>query len=181
MHCLISPSGRPNNFYADDRFRETIIKLCKEKVRPSSNDKSDQFLRDVIAPNVLSLWKIKQVMAQATESTSHGDRHSVVSSTSDLSLIVKLLVEDAVFEYHPGRGTNGTEFIDLYIRGSRVIAAGGPLDAYQRRAQGNWRLRSVLDDGVLGAEGGESSDIDALEGEDVFRIHRETYEDNVNE
>ncbi len=98
-YCLISPSGRPNNFYADDYFGETIIKLCKEKVKPSSNAKSDQFLQEVIAPNVLSLWKIKEVMARAIESTSHDNYHSVVSSISDLSLIVNLLVEDAVFDY----------------------------------------------------------------------------------
>ena len=99
VYCLISPFGRPNNFHANDRFGETIIKLCKEKVRPSSNAKLDRFLRDVVEPNVLSLWKIKEVMAQTTKSTSHGNQHSVVSSMSDLSHIVKLLVEDAVFEY----------------------------------------------------------------------------------
>ena len=43
---------------------------------------------------------------------------------------MKLLVEDAVFEYQPGRESNKTEFIDLYFCGSRVIAAGGSLDSY---------------------------------------------------
>ncbi len=50
-----SPSGRTNNFYMDNRFGETIIKLCKEEVGPLSNAKSDQFLREIVAPNVLSL------------------------------------------------------------------------------------------------------------------------------
>lgn len=70
-------------------------------------------------------------MAQATESISHGNRYSVVSGISNLSLIVKLLVEDAVFEYQPGQRSNDTEFIDLYLCGSRVIIARGLLDSYQ--------------------------------------------------
>lgn len=34
-YCLINPSSRQDKFYIEDRFAETIIKLCKEKVRPS--------------------------------------------------------------------------------------------------------------------------------------------------
>lgn len=45
-------------------------------------------------------------MACATKSTSHGNRHSVVSSVSDLGLIVQLLVKDAVFDYQPGKESN---------------------------------------------------------------------------
>ena len=42
--CLINPSGRTNKFMANDHFGEKIILLNKEKVRPSSNAKSDEFL-----------------------------------------------------------------------------------------------------------------------------------------
>lgn len=77
-HSLVNISGRPGKFYPDDRFGETIIKLNKEKVRPSSNAKSDVFLCETVALNVMSLWKSKKVLAQATCATSHGNRHSVV-------------------------------------------------------------------------------------------------------
>lgn len=120
-------------------------------------------------------------MVQATESTFYRNQYSVINSMSDLSIIVKLLVKNAVFEYHPGQETNRIEFIDLYIRGLKVIAAGGPLNAYQRRAQGNWQLRSMLDVGVLRAEEEKSSDIDTLEGKNVFCIYSETDENNINE
>lgn len=130
-YYLINPSGRLNKFYADDRFGKTIIKLCKEKVRPSSNASSDKFLQEIIAPNVLSLWKIKEVMAGAIQSTSHGNHHSPVGSTSDLSLLVKILVEDKVFEFETRRDTKNTEFVDLFAYRSSKIRLRGPLKGYQ--------------------------------------------------
>lgn len=96
---------------------------------------------------------------------------------SDLSLIVKLLVEDAVFEYEPGRGSNETEFIDLYLCGLRVIAAGGPLDSYQHRARGNWKLGCSLN-GILHAVEGDGSDIDALERANAFCNSKTDDDDN---
>ncbi len=69
-------------------------------------------------------------MARATKSTFYGNQHSVLSSLSDLSLVVKILVEDTVFKYQPGQGMNETEFINFYVRGTKVIAAGIPLDKY---------------------------------------------------
>lgn len=68
----------------NDHFRKTIIKLYKKKIRLSSNAKSDQFLQKVIILNILSLWKIKKVMAYANKLTSHGNYYSIVSSVSDL-------------------------------------------------------------------------------------------------
>ncbi len=56
---------------------------------------------------------------------------------SDFSLVVKILVEDTVFKYQPGQGMKETEFIDFYVCRTKVIAAGTPLNKYQRRAKGN--------------------------------------------
>lgn len=89
---------------ADDRFGKTIIMLNKEKVRPSANAKSDVFLWETVALNVMSLWKCKEVMARVTGATSYGNHHLLVSTFPDISLLVKHLVEDAVFEQQLGRG-----------------------------------------------------------------------------
>lgn len=69
-------------------------------------------------------------MAQVIKSLSHKNCHSVVNSMLDLNLLVKLLVEDAVFKYHPSQRTNMIKFINLYIRRLRVIIARGSLNAY---------------------------------------------------
>lgn len=54
-YCFINPFDCPGKFMADDCFREKIILLNKEMLRPLTNAKSDEFLREVVALNVLSL------------------------------------------------------------------------------------------------------------------------------
>ncbi len=106
-------------------------------------------------------------MARAIESTSHGNRHSVVSSVSDLSLVVKILVEDTVFKYQPGRAMKETEFIDLYVRGTKVIATGTPLDKYQQRARSNWKLKLAINGRQSDDDRDDDSIINDLEGVDL--------------
>lgn len=96
---------------------------------------------------------------------------------SDLSLIIKLLVEDAIFEYQLGRKSNETEFIDLYLCRSRVIAAGGLLDSYQHRVRGNWKLSCSLDDKLHAVKEG-GSDIDVLEEANAFCNSKIDNDDN---
>ncbi len=97
-YCLINLTGRKGKFYTDNRFGETIIKLNKEKVRPSANAKSDVFLRETIVLNVMSLWKSKEVLTQATGATRHRNCHLVVDTRSDVILMVKLIQETKVFK-----------------------------------------------------------------------------------
>lgn len=54
-YCLINASGRSEKFYPDNQLREIIIKLYKEKVRFSSNTKSDKFLDKLVASKIISL------------------------------------------------------------------------------------------------------------------------------
>lgn len=69
-------------------------------------------------------------MAYTTKSISHSNCHSVVGNVSDLSLIVKLLIEDAIFDYQPSKESNKSELIDLYLCGTKSIIVGGPFDLY---------------------------------------------------
>lgn len=59
-------------------------------------------------------------MARATESIYHGKHYSLVRSTSYLNLLVKLLVEDKVFEFKVGHSAKWIKFINLYM--FRVIS-----------------------------------------------------------
>lgn len=53
--CLINISRRPNKFVSDDQFGETIIMLNKQNINPSANAKLDEFFRETILQNILSL------------------------------------------------------------------------------------------------------------------------------
>ena len=100
--CLINISGRPNKFVPDDWFGETIIMLNKENINPSANAKSDEFLRETVSRNVLSLWNSKAVLSQAARSTSHGNRHSTISSFPDICYLIKILANESAFEEQLG-------------------------------------------------------------------------------
>ncbi len=128
---------------ADDRFGERIILLNKEKVCPSANAKSDEFLRETMALNVLSLWSCKEVVLRATGATSYGNRHSLVAKLPDVSLLVKHMIDDSIFEKKLGRtglpnNTLISIFPDLFYVGSAHLSNGIALSRYVDSAQGNW-------------------------------------------
>lgn len=102
-YCLINPSGRADKFMADDRFGERIILLNKEMICPSANASSDEFLRETVAMNVISLWKCREAISRTTGATSHGNRDSLAAKLPDVSLLVKHMTEDSLFREQLGR------------------------------------------------------------------------------
>ncbi len=87
----------------NDRFGERIILLNKEKVRPSANAKSDEFLWETVALNVLSLWTCKEAVSRAIGATSHSNCLSLVTKLPDISLLVKHMTDDSIFNEKLGR------------------------------------------------------------------------------
>ena len=93
----------------------------------------------------MSLWKSKEVLAQATSATSHGNRHSVVENHPDMRFLIGLIVESSVFLPQPGRGSEVKEFKDLFTVGFTIMGGGIPINRYKNRAQGNWNTTDVVD------------------------------------
>lgn len=65
---------------------------------------------------------IKKVITCTTKLTFYDNYCSVVNNVLNLSLIVKLLMEDAIFDYQLGKKSNKSEFTNLYIRESKPIS-----------------------------------------------------------
>ncbi len=123
----------------DDQFGKTIIKLNKRKVQPSANAATNEFVQEVVSINVLSLWKSKEIIAQATGSTRHGNQHITVDQSIDVKLIVSLRIEDDVFSFKPGCTNKNTKFTDLFYNGTAEIASGISINEYLQITQGNWK------------------------------------------
>lgn len=72
-------------------------------------------------------------MAIATQSILYRNRnyHISVGSIFNLSLLVKILVKDKIFELKTVYGIKDIKFINLFIRESRNIVAKGLLKEYQ--------------------------------------------------
>lgn len=87
---------------------------------------------------------------------------------------MKLLIKDTVFDYQPRRGSNKSEFTDLYICRSKFISIKGAFELYQHRAYRNWKLRSLLDSKPLAAkvEIDDKFDMNAIEREILFHNNK---------
>ncbi len=138
---------------ADDRLGERIILLNKEKVHPFKKTKSVEVLIETVALNVLSLWSCKEAVLRATGATSHGNRHSLVAKLPDVSLLVKYMIDDSIFEEKLGRtdipnNTPMSAFPDLFYVGNAHLSNGIALSRYVDSARGNWDNFN-LDDGYM--------------------------------
>ena len=132
-YCVINTSGRVNKCFADDWFGETIIKENKDKVKPLANATSDEFLRETVALNIISP---REVMARESGAINHGNHHSAVNNTIDISKLVQLLVEDGVFEEQLGQKCEA-ETSDLFALRTAKMATRIPLHKYQMRTREN--------------------------------------------
>lgn len=74
--------------------------------------------------------KIKKVMAYAMKLTFHSNCYFVISSVSNFSLMVKLLLKDFISDYQLGKRSNKLEFINLYFCEIKSIFVEGLINLY---------------------------------------------------
>lgn len=99
MHYyLINILRKANKFFVDDQFNETIIKENKNIVKLLANTILDEFLREIVVLNIISLTKTKEVMVKKSDATNYGNYHSAINNTINILKLVQLLVNDSVFE-----------------------------------------------------------------------------------
>ena len=75
-------------------------------------------------------------MGRKSGAINHGNYHSAVNNTIDVSKLVQLLVEDGVFEEQLGQKCE-TETSNLFALGKAKMATDIPVFKYQMRTRGN--------------------------------------------
>lgn len=128
---------------ANDHFRKRIILLNKEKVRPLVNIKSDKFLKEVVALNILLLWKCKAAVLCTTGATLYGNRYFLVAKLLDVSLLIKHIADNSILEEKLSqcRAQNSNilfMFIDLFTEKATHFSIRIPISRYVHEARGNW-------------------------------------------
>lgn len=138
------------------------------QVRPSANAQGDEFLRDVIGPNIPSLEAVKQMVFKASGASSYGNQHHEVESFADVAQVCGMLVQEDVFTFTKGRGTASgdgavvEEALDLFSEGVSRLATGAPLRQYKEKCRANWGSRV---DSVNSTDTHEWGESDVLESE----------------
>ena len=79
-------------------------------------------------------------MARVIGATSYGNHHLLVSTFPNISLLVKHLVKDAVFEQQLGRGMGKeTQLCDIFSEETINISSKVVLENYVNCARRNWQ------------------------------------------
>lgn len=71
-------------------------------------------------------------MARVTQFISYKNQHLLVDSISDLSLLIKILVEDKVFKLEVEHGIKNTKFVDFFAYKLSKIRLKSSLKEYKR-------------------------------------------------
>lgn len=79
----------------------------------------------------MSLWKSKKVLAQVTDTTSHGNCHSIIENHPDMQFIIGLIVESSIFLSQSGQRSKVKKFKDLFTVSSTIMRGGIPINWYK--------------------------------------------------
>lgn len=69
-------------------------------------------------------------MARITQSTSSGNYHLLIGSTTNFDLLIKISIEDNIFKLKAKYGTKEIELVDFFIHGSDEIRLRDLLQKY---------------------------------------------------
>lgn len=106
-NCVVNINGRQDGFIEVDRYNEYLNNEIKVQHNPRGTAASDEFLRNVIAPNTMFFSEVIRVVHTATEAKRYGNRHSEVRDAVDVMKLVRCMLESNVFEFTPGRHQSG--------------------------------------------------------------------------
>lgn len=70
----------------------------KNKIRLLVNKSLDEFLKETIILNIISLDKTRMIIVKKSVTTNYGNYYFLVNNIFDILKLVQLLVKDAVFK-----------------------------------------------------------------------------------
>lgn len=73
----------------------------------------DKFLKKIVALNIISLIKIREIIARENNVTNHSNYYLTVNNIVDISKLVQLLVKNGVFEEQLSQKCK-VEILDLF-------------------------------------------------------------------
>lgn len=82
----------------ENLFGKKIILLNKKEICPLVNTKSDEFFGEIIAMNVILIWKCKKAVLHATSATLHSNYDFLNVKLPNLLLFIKHIVENNLFQ-----------------------------------------------------------------------------------
>lgn len=96
-------SSNVNKFMTHNWFGKKIILVNKAKVSFSVNAKFDEFLRKIVALDVLLFYSYTKAISQAIHATFHNNCYTLITKLLYISLLVKYMIDNSIFKKKSGR------------------------------------------------------------------------------
>lgn len=142
-NCLINPSGKAQGFMACDYLCEYVVREIKNMMRHNINDITNEFLNNIIAPQVLFFRDVRKKVAEETDAPTYGFHSSPVERYHEVTVVARLLLRDGVPRFTPGREEGEeeaeSEATDLFWKGMMELLSTTQLQSYVDRTE---RLRT---------------------------------------
>jgi len=173
QNVLVNISGSKKGFMPGDLVGELVVREIKSWQTATATGAGGEYLRTVMAPQVLFCSRIRDAISREIGTTRHYKHSSSVTAWFDVRTVADKLLKDRVFTFIPIRqsaaasSSNISEVCDLYSRGVGQIWAGRVIDRYVDKRQAGFNYGLDLTEDIEGEDGPLAMEIDELEeGED---------------
>ena len=168
-NILVNFSGSEKGFMAVDLLGEFVVREIKAWQTATVTGAGGEYLRTVMAPQVLLCSRIRDVISREIGATRHYKHSSSVSAWFDVRTVADTLLKNRVFIFtlqrsFPPKSTPHSEVRDIYSKGVEQICAGRVIDRYVEKHQRG--VNNGSDPGKIAREDGTIADELELDGLD---------------
>lgn len=117
---MLNLSGKRDGFVTLDMFNEYIVREVKNLIANVVTEETDEHLRNVLSPLVMTFWEIRRKMAEETDANIFDFHSTPVNSWVDIRRIANSILKARLFE-SPGE-RDGFYADDHFIKGIHCLA-----------------------------------------------------------
>jgi hypothetical protein len=131
-NCLINLSGKAGAWMACDQLCEHVVKEVKDMMHHNVDEKTGDFLRNTLSPQIMSFYFAKQKMRTETGAMYDSSHSSETPTCHEVYVIADRILEGKVCQLRRDRESNAKESTtqDLHADGLRDLAGFTRINKY---------------------------------------------------
>lgn len=104
-NALINLTGGAGHFMSLDEACEITVDSIKHDFNPRGSWQSREFHMETVSPNVNLCRDIRRQMMKSSGASTYGSKHAAVDISKDTELVIRVLLDNKVMCYTPGRAS----------------------------------------------------------------------------
>lgn len=136
-NCLVNMSGKERGFMACDQLCEHVVREVKDMMHHNVDDKTAEWLRNTLSPQILSFYLAKERMREETGAIYDSGHSSKTTTKYEVETIAARILEDQLCHSQPGRISNEREspLQDLHGDGLWTLGQTTRISKYMERVR----------------------------------------------